>query len=299
MISACRLGLWLALAALLRVGQVVAEVHVPASSPPPDEAAAQPGCEVLPSPRVGAEGSRVDPGDQSIDLAYAEFSTGPDPDWTVIFLHGLGSNGHQYRALLPELTRGRPFQARFLLPDAPLRALTCENQAVTSAWYDILTRAADHRELDLASLHRSRLAVHHLMALQRERGVPAERLLLVGYSQGGALAYAAGLTYPEALGGIVVLSGYLPAPSWLLQNLTSASRSTPVFAAHGRYDEVVTPMLAAQARDQLEAEGYRIHWQLDPIGHDVTREQLRAVGQWLETRTQTALVQPTRSSDVH
>jgi len=152
------------------------------------------------------------------------------------------------------------------------------------AWYDIISLARDSREIDEAGLIASRQRVRSLIASEEARGIPAQRIILAGFSQGGAVAYLTGLTHPERLGGIVALSTYIPSPRLLRAELVAEQLEVPVFAAHGDEDDVVAPELGEAARDLLRQLGAAPEWRSYPMPHSVCLEEIRDLGLWLSLR---------------
>ena len=214
--------------------------------------------------------------------------TGPNPAWAVIWLHGLGADGADFEAVVPELALPDVPAVRFIFPHAPYQPVTCNGGYVMRAWYDIISLARDSREIDEAGLLTSRQRVWTLIAAEQARGIPAQRIILAGFSQGGAVAYLAGLTYPERLGGIVALSTYIPSPPLLRAELVAAQLDIPIFAAHGDEDDVVAPELGEAARDLLRELGASPEWQSYPMPHSVCLEEIRDLGQWLRQRLKNA-----------
>ncbi len=210
--------------------------------------------------------------------------TGPNPAWAVIWLHGLGADGTDFEPVVPELGLPETPAVRFIFPHAPHQPVTCNGGYVMRAWYDIISLARDSREIDEAGLIAARQRVRSLIADEVARGIPAERIILAGFSQGGAVAYLTGLTHPERLGGIVALSTYIPSPRLLRDELVAEQLEVPVFAAHGDEDDVVAPELGEAARDLLRELGARPEWRSYPMPHSVCLEEIRDLGQWLGLR---------------
>ena len=210
--------------------------------------------------------------------------TGPNPAWAVIWLHGLGADGTDFEPVVPELGLPETPAVRFIFPHAPYQPVTCNGGYVMRAWYDIISLARDSREIDEAGLIASRQRVRSLIAAETARGIPAQRIILAGFSQGGAVAYLTGLTYPERLGGIVALSTYIPSPRLLRDELVAEQLEVPVFAAHGDDDDVVAPELGEAARDLLRELGAAPEWRSYPMPHSVCLEEIRDLGQWLGLR---------------
>jgi phospholipase/carboxylesterase len=149
------------------------------------------------------------------------------------------------------------------------------------AWYDILALEPDSRRVEEAGIRQSRQTVRALIARENARGIPHRRIFLAGFSQGGAVAYTAALTHPETLAGVIALSTYLPSARLLAEEATAANRATPILAAHGTEDDVVSLSLGTQARDFLTARGYDLEWHEFPMPHAVCDEEIALIGAWL------------------
>ena len=217
-------------------------------------------------------------------LETVERETGPAPRWSVLWLHGLGADGNDFVPILPELVRRDWPALRFVFPHAPQRAVTINGGIRMRAWYDIVEADLRNRA-DLAGVRESVVQVEALLAREIERGIAPERILLAGFSQGGAVALTAGLAREQPLAGLVALSTYVPglggpdAPQ-----ATAAARAQPVFMAHGSFDPVV-PVFAGQASAQaLQADGLCVDWHSYPMAHQVCAEEIRDLGDWLAVR---------------
>ena len=204
--------------------------------------------------------------------------------WAVIWLHGLGADGSDFVPVVPELGLAGDLGVRFVFPNAPAIAVTCNGGYVMPAWYDILSLDRDSREVDAAGIVRSRQQIRALIDREQSRGVASRHIFLAGFSQGGAVAYATGLTHPEPLAGIIALSTYLPVPDLVRQEATAANRRIPIFAAHGSEDDVVAPELGLAARDLLLQNGYDCDWHEFPLPHSVCSEEIQDIGVWLNQR---------------
>lgn len=210
-----------------------------------------------------------------------EILTGENPTASVIWLHGLGADGHDFEAIVPELQLPATLAVRFVFPHAPFMPISCNNGYVMRAWYDIKYFDSINREADVDGVQMSVGIVRELIARENERGIPTNRIILAGFSQGGAIAYTAGLTHPEKLAGIVALSTYLPAPELLKAADTTANLATPVFAAHGSMDPVVPVRLGEAACREVSAMGNPTGWQTYPMQHSVCLPEILAIGEFI------------------
>lgn len=214
-------------------------------------------------------------------LPAIEIETAAHPSFAVIWLHGLGADGHDFAPIIPHLGLPESLAVRFIFPHAPAMAVTCNGGYVMPAWYDITYIDGSNRGVDEAGILTSRDAIRALITRENERGIPCHNIVLAGFSQGGAMAYSAGLTHPEKLAGIIALSAYIPAPSLFAEDALMANRLTPIFAGHGREDDVVPRELGRQAHDLLLDQGYTIAWHDYPMEHAVCAEEIGDIGQWL------------------
>jgi len=213
-------------------------------------------------------------------LPALQHDTGPDPRTSLIVLHGLGADGHDFVPLCEELDLRALGAVRFIFPHAPEQPVTINGGYVMRAWYDI--RQVDlQRQEDAAGVRASGAAIAALIDAERARGVPAQRIVLMGFSQGCAMSLFAGLRYPERLGGIVALSGYNPLAEHFEAERSDANRLTPIFMAHGRLDPVVVPARGEAAREQLRALGHTVEWHDYRMEHSVCPEELRDLQAWL------------------
>src|SRR4030095_5274867 len=213
-------------------------------------------------------------------LPAIEIETAPNPDAAVIWLHGLGDDGHGWSAVGPGLQLPPTMAVRFLFPHAPTMPVTINNGYVMRAWYDI-NDAELHARADLTGVRRSQPQLEALIAREKARGVPDARIVLAGFSQGGAIALYTGLRHPERVAGIVALSTYLiDAPS-LAADAAPANRDVPIFMAHGTHDPVVRFAWAELSRKALEAAGWKVEWHAYPMEHSAVTEEIDAVGVFL------------------
>jgi phospholipase/carboxylesterase len=213
-------------------------------------------------------------------LPAVEIETAPSPDAAVLFLHGLGDDGHGWSDVVPALKLPPALRVRFVFPHAPERAVTVNGGYMMPAWYDVLD--ADFRSrADLAGVRTSQTHIEHLIARERHRGIHAARVVLGGFSQGGAVALYAGLRHKEKLAGIAALSAYLVDPDALADEAASANRRTPVFMAHGRDDDVVRDEWGERSRALLEGAGWQVEWHEYPMPHSAVLEEIEDLGRFI------------------
>ncbi|HVS24299.1 MAG TPA: alpha/beta fold hydrolase [Gammaproteobacteria bacterium] len=212
-------------------------------------------------------------------LETVETATGRGtPALAVIWLHGLGADGHDFEPIVPEL-RLR-IAARFVFPHAPVRPVTINGGMPMRAWYDIV--GFDAAAEDAAGIRASAAAVAWLVDRELGRGTDAERIVLAGFSQGGAIALQLALREPRRLAGVVALSTYLPLAATLAMEKSAANSATPIFMAHGSEDPVIPLARADASRRVLEREGYAVDWHVYPMEHAVCAPEILAIGAWLE-----------------
>jgi phospholipase/carboxylesterase len=213
-------------------------------------------------------------------LDTLELETGARPTAAVIWLHGLGADGHDFASIVPELDLPDTPAVRFVFPHAPLQPVTINGGAVMRAWYDVYSLEGARRE-DEAGVRRSQAGVEALIARELERGVPPARIVLAGFSQGGAIALQTGLRHPQRLAGILALSTYLPLASSLAAEASPANRTVPIFMGHGRFDTLIPIERAMLSRDGLRKAGYDVDWHEYPMEHAVCYEEIADIGAWL------------------
>jgi phospholipase/carboxylesterase len=213
-------------------------------------------------------------------LPHVELSTGADPVATVIWLHGLGADGWDFVPIVRELPLPEGFALRFIFPHAPVQPVTINGGAEMRAWYDIAMNDIA-RLPDEGGIRESQAAVERLIAREIGRGVEASRIVLAGFSQGGAIALQAGLRHANRLAGIVALSTYLPLGESLDAEASSANRATPIFMAHGTEDTIVPLRLAELSRAELKRRGYDIEWHTYSMPHAVCAEEIEAISAFL------------------
>lgn len=209
-----------------------------------------------------------------------EIETGAASTASIIWLHGLGADGHDFEPIVPELRLPNSLQLRFLFPHAPVRPVTLNNGMPMRAWFDIV-KIGMHQPRDKTGMLASRAAVEGLIARENQRGIPAARIVLAGFSQGGAVVLYTGLQYRERLAGVMALSTYLPLTEGFEFKLHPANASVPIFYGHGTQDPVVPLPLAEQTRKALTALGCSIVWHTYPMPHAVCPEEISDLRAWL------------------
>ncbi|PSJ21989.1 carboxylesterase [Halomonas sp. ND22Bw] len=215
------------------------------------------------------------------DELIIEPRSGRPADACVFILHGLGADGHDFEPLVPALGLPDDLDVRFILPHAPRLPVTINGGMTMPAWYDILDASLDRR-VDEAQLKASAERIQGLMHEQIAQGVPAERIIVAGFSQGGAVAYQAALTFPERLGGLLAMSTYLATVDSL--EPAAANRDLPIEIHHGNADPVVPEALGQAARDRLEALSYPVRYRQYPMPHAVCPQQVADIGPWIAAR---------------
>ena len=211
-------------------------------------------------------------------LDAIEITTGDAPRLAVVWLHGLGADGHDFEPIVPELRLRLP--VRFVFPHAPVRPVTINGGMQMRAWYDILGFDRRARE-DAAGIHASAAAVTELVDREIERGLSSDCIVLAGFSQGGAIALHTALRSPKPLAGVLALSTYLPLAATLASERSAANAAIPLFMAHGTDDPVLPFGLAETSRRALEALGYVVDWHAYRMAHSICMEEVRAIGAWL------------------
>jgi phospholipase/carboxylesterase len=201
-----------------------------------------------------------------------EIETGPKPRVTVIWLHGLGADGHDFEPVVPELELREP--VRFVFPHAPIRPVTINNGMRMRAWYDIFQFGGGPE--DEAGIRASQKLLEGMIAAEKGR-----KIVLAGFSQGGAIVLQTALRFPERLAGVLALSTYLPLASTLEKEASPANRDLPIFMAHGQYDDLIPLRRAEVSRDALVRQGYPVEWHSYPMPHSVCAPEIDAIGQFL------------------
>ncbi|MCH9027195.1 MAG: alpha/beta hydrolase fold domain-containing protein [Proteobacteria bacterium] len=211
-------------------------------------------------------------------LQTVEIETGEEPEASVLWLHGLGADGHDFESIVPELDL--PFPVRYVFPHAPVRNVTINNGMAMRAWYDIYSFERGG-PVDEAGMRDSQQSVEALLKREQQRGISPQRTVLAGFSQGGAIALQAGLAYPRRLAGIMGLSCYLPLQKGFEKSCSQENLATPVLLAHGSMDPVLPQALGENARDFLIQQGYSVEWRSYLVAHGVCQAEIQDIGRWL------------------
>lgn len=214
-------------------------------------------------------------------LDYIERTLGEEPTVSIIWLHGLGADGHDFEPIVPELGLPPNSAVRFIFPHAPQQPVTINGGMVMRSWYDILSMEIA-REVDEAGIERSSAQVRELIEQEMDRGIKNENIIVAGFSQGGAIALHTALLYDKPLLGILALSTYLPLQRHVVAGANPVNASIPIFMGHGTYDPVVPVQLGQQSCEHLVGQGYGVEWHTYPMQHAVCMEEIQAVGAWLD-----------------
>ena len=214
-------------------------------------------------------------------LSCIEVETGADPAASVIWLHGLGADGHDFEPVVEALELSAVAPIRFVFPHAPLRPVTINGGMTMRAWYDVLSLDFGSRRTDEEGIRTSARQLEELIRRENGRGVDDGRIVLAGFSQGGAIALHAGLRHPQSLAGIMALSTYLPLASSLAAEASAANRGVPIFMAHGQGDTVIPFQFGSSCARMLQAAGYALEWHDYFMEHGVAAEELRDISAWL------------------
>jgi phospholipase/carboxylesterase len=205
------------------------------------------------------------------------------PDAAVIWLHGLGADGFDFVPIVEELRLPSTLAVRFIFPQARPRPVTINNGFVMRAWYDITSLGPDRVE-DEAGIRQSAAVVRGYIEKENARGIASERIVIAGFSQGGAIAFQAALRYPQRLGGVMALSTYLPLRESLVKEATPENRDVPILICHGVRDPMVPAALGTASRDLLQSFGYPVEWKTYPMEHSVCMEEVLDISKWLQAR---------------
>jgi len=212
------------------------------------------------------------------DLQYIQIETGESPTAAVIWLHGLGASGHDFEPVVPELGLPEDTAVRFIFPHAPNLPVTINGGMSMPAWYDIKAMDID-RVVDTEQLRASADAVAKLVEQQKHKGIPPERIIIAGFSQGGAVAYELGLSYPERFGGVLALSTYFATADTVQRS--EANADVPISVYHGTFDPMVPESLGVRSVETLKEMGYDPSYQTFPMEHSVCLEEIQDIGRFI------------------
>ncbi|QAU34827.1 alpha/beta hydrolase [Janthinobacterium sp. 17J80-10] len=215
-------------------------------------------------------------------LESIQIDTAPNPTVSIIWMHGLGADGSDFVPIVRELDLSGCPAIRFIFPHAPMMPVTMNGGYVMRSWYDILLGEDLTRREDEGGLRNSQAAIEQLIAREKARGIPSNRILLAGFSQGCAMTLQTGLRHPEPLGGLLCLSGYLPLADVVAAECHAANHATPIFMTHGTGDPVIPLQRAEASRDLLAGLGHNVEWHAYPMQHSVCMEEIDDIGGWLE-----------------
>lgn len=220
-------------------------------------------------------------------IPHIELVTGPEPKGTIIWMHGLGADCWDFVSIVKELSLPADLPLRFIFPQAPSRPISINNGAVMPGWYDISMAELQEgpaRKADEKGVRESQELINALIAREATRGISPDKIVIAGFSQGGAIALQTGLRHPQSLAGILALSTYLTLDASLASERTIANANIPILMAHGTQDPVVQLALARSSRSKLEAQGYKVEWREYPMPHSVCMEEIEDIGTWLIKR---------------
>jgi phospholipase/carboxylesterase len=210
-------------------------------------------------------------------MEAVEIETGPNPAAAVIWLHGLGADGHDFEPVVPELELEQA--VRFIFPHAPVRPVTINQGMRMRAWYDVFQFGGGPE--DEAGIRASQKLVDGLIGSELKRGFTSKQILLAGFSQGGAIVLQTALRYPERLAGVLALSTYLPIAATLERERSEANRDIPIFMAHGQHDDIIPIRRAEASREALARLGYAVQWHAYPMPHAVCAPEIAAISRFL------------------
>ncbi|MDX2220874.1 MAG: alpha/beta hydrolase [Burkholderiales bacterium] len=216
-------------------------------------------------------------------LEHIELTTGPDPKGTIIWMHGLGADGWDFVSIVKELQLPDDLPLRFIFPHAPTRPVTINNGYVMRAWYDI-SMAELQRLPDERGIRESQQQIEELLEREYSRGVASDKIVLAGFSQGGAIALQTGLRHAKPLAGVMALSTYLTLADSLAAEASATNKNIPILMVHGSQDPIIPLALAEQSRDTLKQHGYGVRWHDYPMPHSVCMEEVEVIAEWLVDR---------------
>ncbi len=226
-------------------------------------------------------------------IDHIELVTGPEPKGTIIWMHGLGADCWDFVSIVKELGLPDDLPLRFIFPQAPTRAISINNGQQMPGWYDItLSELQDGpaRKADESGVRESQGFINALIAREATRGIASDKIVVAGFSQGGAIALQTGLRHPQPLAGVMALSTYLPLENSLATERTLANANIPILMAHGTEDPLIPVTLARLSKGKIEAQGYQVQWREYPMQHSVCIEEVDDIGRWLAKRFQSPII---------
>ena len=226
-------------------------------------------------------------------IDHIELTTGAEPKGTVIWMHGLGADCWDFVSIVKELGLPPDLPLRFIFPQAPTRPITINNGQRMPGWYDISMadlQDGPARKADEAGVRESQAFINALIAREATRGIASDKIVVAGFSQGGAIALQTGLRHPQPLAGVMALSTYLPLEHSLAAERTLANANIPILLAHGTQDPLVPVTLARVSRSKIEAQGYKVEWREYPMQHSVCMEEVQDIGAWLAKRFRSPII---------
>lgn len=226
-------------------------------------------------------------------IEHIELVTGAEPKGTIIWMHGLGADCWDFVSVVKELGLPEDLPLRFIFPQAPTRSISINNGQRMPGWYDItLSELQDGpaRKADEAGVRETQAFINALIAREATRGIASDKIVVAGFSQGGAIALQTGLRHPQPLAGVLALSTYLPLENSLATERTLANANIPILMAHGTQDSLVPVTLARLSKGKIEAQGYKVEWREYPMQHSVCMEEVDDIGTWLAKRFQSPII---------
>lgn len=216
------------------------------------------------------------------ELDYVEIHPTREHRYSLIWMHGLGADGHDFEGIVPALKLPKNHGIHFVFPNAPVQAVTINGGMKMPSWYDILEMSLE-RKVDIDGIYQSAATIVRFIEKEIAAGIPAENIALAGFSQGGVIALHTGLRFPQKLAGILALSTYLPTVEQLKTEKAPANQSTPILMVHGTHDPVVSLQTAQQAFDALKKQKYPIEWLTYPMEHAVCPEEIQRIAAFIST----------------
>lgn len=207
------------------------------------------------------------------------------PRFSIIWLHGLGADGNDFAPVVPQLEKLGVTNCRYVFPHAPTQAVTINGGMQMRSWYDIKSLDFDEREQDSSGVNASARHVEALINREIDRGIESDRIILAGFSQGGAVVLHTALRLDKKIAGVIALSTYLPLAATVANEKSVVNQQTPIYMAHGEHDDVINIRYAKASRDALESHGYQVQWKSFPMAHSLSMEEITDLAKWIVSRT--------------